>query len=98
MKFDDVVTNNVGRIVAFVLTPILLPGVGAVAFWLQNVIGIDLQQYTAVAVGFVVSVVTGCALVAYKWLENRGAWEKGVAELEALYHAGQQAIEQQPKA
>jgi hypothetical protein len=92
---DSVFTSYIGRIVAFVLTPLLLPIVGAVAYWVQNVIGIDLQAHVAIATGFIVSVVAGTALAIYQWLRNRGIFEKTVLELHHLYEAGNQLIAQE---
>lgn len=65
--------NYIGRIVAFVLTPILLPLMGVLAFWLQDVAGVGMDP--EVATGFVVSVVVGLALAVWQWLKNRGNWE-----------------------
>lgn len=82
------IESYIGRIVAFVLTPILLPVVTAGAVWGQNVLGVDLHgdQLTA----FIVTTVTGFALVVYRWLANRGEWEKVVKYVEGLYEAGKQ--------
>lgn len=83
---DDAVTSQIGRVVAFVVTPVLLPVLGALAVWLQDKVGINMDP--AVLVGFVVSVVAGTAALAYKWLHNRGEYEKVVLELHKLYEAG----------
>jgi hypothetical protein len=87
---DSVVTSSIGRAVAFVLTPILLPVMGGLSFWLQDKVGIDMDP--AIATGFVVSIVAGIALAGYKWLHNRGEYERAVIELNRLHQAGQQAI------
>lgn len=92
---DTVINNNIGRVVAFIVTPILLPLVGAGSFWLQDAIGIDLQQYTGAAIAFVVAVIVGVALAIFKWLEGLGLWQKAIAELHTLYEAGRQAADQQ---
>jgi len=78
--------SHVGRIVAFVLTPILLPLVGAGSVWAQDAIGVNLDPNEVVA--YVVAVVAGCALVAFKWLENRGRFELVAAETQKLHDAG----------
>jgi hypothetical protein len=88
-SLDSVVTNNIGRAVAFVLTPILLPVMGGLSFWLQDKLGINMDP--AIATGFVVSIVVGVALAGYKWLHNRGEYERAVIELNKLHQAGQQA-------
>lgn len=86
MTFEQLCNNYVSRIVAFVLTPILLPTATAVAAWLQDAIGIDLHgdQLTA----YVVAVAVGLALTAVTWLRNRGKWEVAVAELTKLREQG----------
>jgi hypothetical protein len=78
--------NYIGRIVAFVLTPILLPLMGALAFWLQDVAGVDMDP--EVATGFVVSVVVGLALAVWQWLKNRGNWETQAENVLASLDAG----------
>lgn len=91
MDFEDLVNSNVGRIVAFVLTPVLIPSATAAAAWLQDAVGINLDgsQLTA----YVVAVAAGIAVVAATWLRNLGAWEVGQAELIKLHELGQQEID-----
>lgn len=87
---DNVLTNYIGRVVAFVLTPLLLPLAATVAVWIQDVLGIDLDgsQLT----GYVIAVVTGVALAAFQWLRNRGLWEQAQLELAKLEAAGRNVI------
>lgn len=89
-EVDSVVTSQIGKIVAFVLTPILLPLVGSGAAWAQDILGVNLNS-TEVT-GLVVSVVVGVALLAWQWLKNRGAWERAVVETSALAAAGQENL------
>lgn len=86
MDFATLCNNYVSRIVAFVLTPILLPVATAAAAWLQDAIGVDLHgdQLTA----YVVAIATGLAVTAATWLRNRGKWEVAQAELIKLYELG----------
>jgi hypothetical protein len=90
VNFDDIANNYIGRIVAFVLTPILVPAVTAVAAWAQDAIGINLDgaQLTA----YVIAVATGLAVVAATWLRNNGTWEVASAELIKLHELGSQQI------
>lgn len=90
MNFEELANNYVSRIVAGVLTPILLPAVTAAAVWVQDVAGVDLHgdQLT----GFIVAVAAGLAITAVTWLRNRGAWEVAQAELIKLHELGQQEI------
>jgi hypothetical protein len=71
---DQAIKSQIGRLVAFVLTPILLPLSAAVANWMQDVLGLNLNGADLTA--FVISVVVGVALAIYKWLSNRGEWER----------------------
>lgn len=84
---DQVATSIISRVVAALAAPISA-GVAAGLLWLQNVVGIDLQQYKGAAVAFLGTVILGGCLTAYKWLEGRAAWEQAVAIGEKLYHAG----------
>jgi hypothetical protein len=84
---DDVIRSNIGRVVAFVVTPILLPVVGAFAVWLQDVAGINLNPTETTA--YIAAVVAGVGLVAYKWLANRGEWERAVVTVKELHDMGE---------
>lgn len=88
-EFNRVISSNIGRIVAFVLTPILLPVIGAIAYWLQDKLGVNLDPQEAVA--YIVTVVGGVAAVIFKWLSNRGEWETTIATIEQLHAAGKDA-------
>lgn len=52
MPQDSFIEKYIGRIVAFVLTPMLLPLVGAAAVWAQDALGVDLNA--GQVTGFVV--------------------------------------------
>jgi hypothetical protein len=86
----DWLNSTFARTVALKLTPVLLPVLGAIAVWLQDAIGINMDP--AVAAAFVVSVVIGTAatIVVYVRNHGRGAAMLGQAslELEKLYEAG----------
>jgi hypothetical protein len=90
----DWVNSTFARTVALKLTPILLPILGAAAFWLEDTIGIGMDP--AVAAAFVVSVVIGLAgvVTAYVFNHGRGAAVIGQSalELEKLYEAGRAAV------
>lgn len=82
VTFEQLCNNYISRIVAFVLTPILLPVAAIVATWLQDAVGIDFTGERLTA--YVVSIVVGLAITAATWLRNRGKWELLVAELTKL--------------
>ncbi len=85
-KADEAFESNVGRIVAFVLAPILLPVAATFAAWAQNAVGVDLHPDAVVAL--VVSTVVGLAAVVYKWISNRGQYERLLAEWQNLHDTG----------
>jgi hypothetical protein len=86
MDLDGVFQRYIGRVVAFVLAPILVPASAAVAVWAQDVVGINLDPNVLVA--YVSSVAIGVAAIIYKWLHNNGLFENAVVELHSLYRAG----------
>jgi|SRR3954465_2611247 anti-sigma factor RsiW len=86
---DNIITSQIGRLVAFVLTPILLPVAAVVANWAQDALGLDLNGADLTA--YVVTVVAGVALGAWQWLKNRGEWEKAV-EVVGKYHDSGEAF------
>lgn len=90
MSIVQLCNNYISRIVAFVLTPILLPLAASVANWLQDVLGLNLAGADLTA--FVIAVVVGAALTAFQWLRGRVKWEVALAELEHLKSLGNDAL------
>lgn len=85
---DTAVKSGIGRTVAAGVAA-LLPVLGIVCTWLQDVLGIDLKP--AALSAFLVTTVGGAALLAWQWLRNRGAWEKEALTLyHKLFTAGQE--------
>jgi hypothetical protein len=93
---DQAMTSTISRFVA-ALVPVLASVLGAGAYWLQNVAGINLQAHVAVAAAFVGTVVLGVLMTGWKWLEGRALFEKTATELAALYHLGQDHVDDTPK-
>jgi uncharacterized membrane protein YeaQ/YmgE (transglycosylase-associated protein family) len=87
---DKAITSYIGRIVAFVLTPLLLPITAVVANWLQDALGVNLNGGALAA--FLVSVVVGVALAIWQWLRGRVQWERLATELVHLRETGDSAI------
>lgn len=77
----------VGRIVV-ALTAILLPFVAAGANWTQDNLGIDIPKEDLT--NFLIAVILGTGAVVYRWLGNRGAYERAALELEKIYEQGAQ--------
>ncbi len=80
----------VGRIVV-ALTAILLPFVAAGANWTQDNLGVDIPKEDLT--NFLIAVVLGTGAVVYKWLGNRGAYERAALELEKIYETGAQIVD-----
>lgn len=83
---QDVINSQIGRVIAFVLTPILLPTATAGAAWAQDAIGVNLNGAELTA--YVVSVAVGLAVVIATWLRNRGEYEKAVTVIRGLHEQG----------
>lgn len=80
----------IGRIVV-ALTAILLPFVAAFANYVQDRLGVDIPADDLT--NFLVAIVIGTGAVVYKWLHNRGEYERAALELEKIYENGLQLSE-----
>lgn len=88
---NSVIQSQIGRIVAFVLTPILLPVSASVATWIQDIAGLDLDGADLTA--YVVAVVAGVTVAVYKWLSNRGEWERVIEYINRTHDAGAEVVD-----
>jgi hypothetical protein len=79
----------IARAVTFVLTPLLLPVATALAYGFQKWFGLDLDA--AELTGYLTAVASGIGITAYRWVANRGEWERTVLQLAEWYRLGQQA-------
>lgn len=68
-------SSNISRLVAF-LTPVVAALVALILAWIQEKIGLDLQNHAAEIAGFVVSIILGACLTAAQWLRGRAAFER----------------------
>src|SRR4051812_33717002 len=84
---NEAINSNISRLVAF-LTPTITAAVAAGLVWLQNALGVDMQQHAATIAGFVVAIVLGGCLTAAKWLEGRAEFETAAAAALALVPGG----------
>jgi len=91
-QFDTTVTNTIGAKVAS-LAALAVPIVTAFCAWLQKKIGIKLDPSELTA--FIVTMGAGIVITAYKWLANRGQWERAVLEAYHVYLTGQAATSNQ---
>jgi hypothetical protein len=74
---EGALESQLGRLVAFVLTPLLLTAVGWLSAWTSQHLGLELNSAETVA--YITTVVIGVALVALRWL-----WVHGKGYLVAL--------------
>jgi hypothetical protein len=81
-QFDKVVNNEVGRLIP-VITAVAIPVLTAVCAWLQKQLGIKLDP--AALAAFIASMGAGIVLTAYKWMSNRGHWERAVLDAYKVY-------------
>lgn len=88
------IESNIGRVVAFVITPIITTVTGVVTLWLTRNLGVHIDP--AAAAAFVVTTVGGVALGAFKWLENRGNWEVEVGKVLAWIKKNEQGNQTPP--
>jgi hypothetical protein len=85
-NFDDVVESKLGRWVAG-LTALSVPVVTAFCAWLQKKVGIKLDPASLTA--FIASMAAGIVITAYRWLSNRGGWERSALAAYQVYLTGQ---------
>lgn len=83
---DNAIQSQIGKIVVIVVVPLLLPLGTSLAYGLQKWFGIKLSGASLAT--YLGTVAAGIAITAYKWLENRGAWEKTVLEIAHLHDVG----------
>lgn len=83
---DDVIRSNIAKVVAFVLTPILMPLAAAGANWAQDVLGLNLDGAQLAA--YLTAIVVGVALTAYAWLRGRAEWETAVVAVQKIHDVG----------
>jgi high-affinity Fe2+/Pb2+ permease len=82
---NDAVNSIIGR-VAVAVVSLAAPVIAVLVAWLQAKIGIDLDP--AAVATLIGTVVAGVIALGYKWLHNRGEYERIVLELEKLHAAG----------
>lgn len=96
-SIQTAIMSVIGRWVAFVVIPAVTTSFTAVAYWLQNAIGIDLQAYPAIAATFVGTVALGIAGAGIAWLINRGKHEVQALNIKAYHEQGRKQLEDVPK-
>jgi high-affinity Fe2+/Pb2+ permease len=87
-EFEKVATSYIGRWVAAGVA-LAVPIITALCAWLEKEIGINLNPASLTA--FITSMAAGLAIMGFKWLSNRGNWERAVIEGYHIYLTGQAA-------
>jgi hypothetical protein len=84
-EFNSVVESKIGQ-QATVLAALAVPLVTGLCAWLQQKVGIDLSP--AALTAFIATMGAGIFVTAFKWLANRGSWERTIVEAYGLYLTG----------
>ena len=92
---DSVFNAQIGKIVAFALTPLLAIAIPPLVNAVNSVLGTDFsdQQISNIAI----AAVVGVAIVIWQWLRNRGEWEKTLAGAKVLYEQNQAVSLPEPR-
>jgi hypothetical protein len=88
-RVNEGVGRYISKIFTYILTPLLLPLATAFAYGVQKWCGINLDP--AELTGYLTAVASGVGITAFKWVSNRGEWERSVVEVAQWYRLGQQA-------
>lgn len=88
-QFTAVVSSGIGRI-AVALTVLAVPLLTGLCAWLQKELGIHLDP--AELATFIATMGAGIVISGYKWISNRGEWERGIVDAYGAYLTGQAAI------
>lgn len=87
-EFENVAKSTIGRWVAAGVA-LAVPVITAFCAWLQKEVGINLDPASLTA--FITSIAAGAAILGFKWLSNRGDWERAAVEAYQVYLTGQAA-------
>lgn len=79
----------IAKAVTFLITPLLLPLATSFAYYVHKWLGVKLDA--AELTGYLTAIAAGVGITAYKYLANRGEWERTVLQLAHLYQVGQAA-------
>jgi hypothetical protein len=84
-EFNSVVESRIGQ-QATVLAALAVPLVTGLCAWLQRKVGINLSP--AALTAFIATMGAGIFVTAFKWLANRGSWERTIVEAYGAYLTG----------
>jgi hypothetical protein len=81
---------NLGKLVAGVLAPVFAVLSPALAGLANEVFNLHLSTQQVSNVG--ITIVAGLGLIGYKWLSNRGAWERAMLDVQKAYLLGKPTV------
>jgi hypothetical protein len=81
---------NLGKIVAGVLAPVFAVLSPALAGLANEVFKLHLNPQQISNVG--IAIVAGLGLIGFKWLSNRGAWERAMLDIQKAYVLGNSSL------
>ena len=91
-QFDSVVTSDIGKL-AVALTALAVPLLTGLCAWLQKELGVKLDP--AELATFIATMGAGIVITGYKWIANRGDWERSIVDAYGVYLTGQTATTHQ---
>jgi high-affinity Fe2+/Pb2+ permease len=81
---------NVGKLVAGVMAPVFAWLSPAVAGLANEVFKLHLSSQQVSNVG--IAIIAGLAIMGYKWLHNRGEWERAMLDIQKVYLLGRPSV------
>jgi hypothetical protein len=81
---------NMGKIVAGVLAPVFAVLSPALAGLANEIFNLHLTTQQISNVG--IAIVAGLGLIGFKWLSNRGAWERAMLDVQKVYLLGKPSV------
>ena len=94
-EFNSVVESKIGQ-QASVLVALAVPFATGLCAWLQRKIGIDLSP--AALTAFIATMGAGIFATGFKWLTNRGNWERTIVQAYGIYLTGKSDFPADPAA
>ncbi len=85
---------NLGKLVAGVLAPVFAVLSPALAGLANEIFNLHLSTQQVSNVG--IAIVAGLGLMGYKWLSNRGAWERAMLDVQKTFLLGKPSVPTEP--
>lgn len=79
--------SKIARWVSGLVVPIALPLSTVISFYVQKWLKFHLDAGSLAA--YLGTIAAGASVSAYKWVDNRGAYERGLLDIVKLHELGQ---------